>query len=137
MGFDPVQQFGVVATVGEFGEWESVSGGIPTTQYVEHYDPGARTPEHIPGTTSYTDLVLERAYKADRDSEVVNWHKQFMLGFEGPRTVVKQIRNYQGIVTQTESYAVCKPVSVETPEGKSGDATLGTIKLTLKVTQKL
>lgn len=133
----PVLQSGVVAVLGEFGEFESVSGGIPTTAYTEHYEAGARTPDHLPSTTSYTDLVLKRAYRADRDARVVQWHNQFLQGLETPRTVTKQIRNYQGIPTKIETYAACKPVSVETPEGQSGDGTVGMLTVTMKVTRKL
>ena len=137
MAADVVQQSGVVFTLGEFGDWEEVSGGIPTTQYTEHYEAGTRTPDHIPSTTTYTDLVLKRAYRPDRDQRVVTWQKQFALGFEAPRNGVKQIRNFQGIVVNQETYAALKPVSVETPEGKSGDGTIGMITVTMKVTQKL
>lgn len=137
MPFDPVQQAWVVASLGEFGEFEKISGGIPTTAFVEHTEAGARTPTHLPGTTSYTDLTLERAYRPGRDEAVVNWQKQFALGYEGPRTVTKQFRNFQGAVTGTETYAVCKPVSVETPEGVSGDNTVAMLKVVLKVTQKV
>lgn len=137
MALDPVSNFGVVGVIGEFGEFEEITGGIPTTTFTEWYEAGTRTPQHIPATTTYTDLVLKRAYKADRDQRVVNWQKSFAQGFEGPRTVTKQIRNYQGVVQTIETYAVCKPVSVETPEGKSGDGTIAMITVTLKVTQKL
>jgi len=137
MAFDPIQQAFVVASLGEFGEFENVTGGIPTTAYVEHFEGGAKTPEHLPGTTSYSDIVLERAYKAGRDEALVNWHKLYLNGAEGPRTVTKQFRNYQGAVVGFETYAVCKPVSVETPEGKAGDNSVAMVKVTLKVTQKL
>lgn len=137
MAYDPIQQAFVVAALGEFGDFEKVSGGIPTTAYVEHYPGGAKTPDHLPGTTTYTDLTLERAYRPGRDEQVVDWQKQFAAGVEGPRTVTKQFRNYQGIVTGFETYAVCKPVSVETPEGVSGDNNVAMLKVVLKVTQKL
>lgn len=133
----PIAQSGVVGVLGEFGEWESISGGIPTTAYQEHYEAGARTPDHVEGTTSYTDLVLKRAWRSDRDKRIVDWHNRFKDGLETPRTVTKQLRNYQGIPETIETYAVCKPVSVETPEGQSGDNTIGMITVTLKVTRKL
>lgn len=137
MPLDYVQQSGVVGQLSEFGDFEKISGGIPTTTYTEHYEGGARTPDHLPGTTTYTDLVLERAYRADRDDKVVQWHKAFSNGQEGPRTCTKQIRNYQGVVQILETYAICKPVSVETPEGIAGDNNVAMVKVTLKVTQKL
>lgn len=133
----PVQQSGVVAVLGEFGDWESISGGIPTTAYTDHYEAGERTPDQLPGTTSYTDIVLKRAYRADRDAKVVAWHNAFLQGAEAPRTVTKQIRNYQGVVTRTETYANCQPVSVETPEGQAGDNAVAMITVTLKCRRKL
>lgn len=137
MAFDPIQQAFVVPYLGEFGAFEKISGGIPTTSYVEHYEGGARTPTHLAGTTTYTDITLERAYRPGRDEAVVNWQKQFSLGFETDRTITKQFRNYQGIVVGTETFATCKPVSVETPEGVAGDNNVAMLKVTLKVTQKL
>lgn len=133
----PVQQSGVVAVLGEFGEFEAIDGGTPTTNFTEHYEAGERFPTHLPGTSSYSDLTLTRAYRADRDTKLVQWHKLFMLGQEGPRTVTKQIRNFQGIVTRTEPYAICQPVSVETPKGQSGSNEVGMCVVVLKVGQKL
>lgn len=137
MAFDPIQQAFVVASLGEFGEFEKVSGGIPSIAYVEHTEGGAKIAQHLPGTTSYSDLVLERAYRPGRDEAVVAWHKAFGNGVEVGRVVTKQFRNYAGVVVGTETYALCKPVSVETPEGVSGDNNVAMIKVTLKVTQKL
>lgn len=138
MAYDPIQQAFVVGTLGGFADdWEKISGGIPTTAYVEHYEGGTRTPEHLPGTTTYTDIVMERAYKPGRDEAVVTWQKSFAAGGETPRTVTKHFRNYQGVVVGFETFAICKPVSVETPEGIAGDNNVAMIKVTLKVTQKL
>lgn len=134
---DPVQQSGVVGVLGEFGEFESITGGIPTTEYSTHFEAGAREPDQLPGTTTYTDIVLVRAYRSDRDAALVAWHDKFRQGLEVPRTVTKQIRNYAGLVTRTETYVQCKPVSVETPEGKSGDNSVANVTVTLKVTRKL
>lgn len=136
MADNVIQQSGVVATMAEFGDFEKVSGGIPTTEFGAHFEAGARIPDQIPGTTTFTDMVLERAYRADRDQALVNWHKQYFNGNEGPRNVTKRISAYNQAVIASETYRV-KPVSVETPEGVSGDNTIAMVKVTLKVEQKL
>jgi hypothetical protein len=136
MADNVIQQSGVVATLAEFGDFEKVTGGVPTTEYSAHFEAGAKIADQIPGTTMFTDMVLERAYRAERDQALVNWHNQYLQGAEGPRNVVKKISAYNQAVVASESYQV-KPVSVETPEGVSGDNTIAMVKVTLKVQLKL
>lgn len=137
MPMDPIQQSGVVFVLAEFGEFEKVSGGQPTTEFTPHYEAGARTPSHNPGTTAYSDLVLERAYRPDRDKRVAQWHQKYLAGLELPRDGQKQFRNFQGVPVNIETFPMLKPASVETPDGESGGNAMGMCRVTLKVTGKI
>jgi phage tail-like protein len=132
-----IQKFLVVGELDGFGKFEVITGGDPVTNYTEHYDGGERTPEHVPSTTTYTDITLERAYVPERDAALTAWHAAFMLGTERPRNVTKNYLNFLGAVTRAETFAECKPVSVVTPDGQAGSNEIAMVRVTLKVTRKL
>lgn len=137
MPLDPVQQFLITGELAEFGAFERISGGNPTTQFTAHYEAGSRSPSQVPGTHEYADLVLERAYRPDRDAALRNWDNAYRAGFEVGRTCTKLVRNYQNIVVDTITYPNCEPVSVEMPDGQAGSSELAMVRVTLKVSERL
>lgn len=137
MPLDPIQQFGVTATLGEFGEFEKVSGGNSTTTFTPHYEAGSRSPSQVPGTHEYSDIVLERAYRPDRDAALRNWDAAFKAGFEVGRVCTKLVKNYQGFVVDTIVWPNCEPVSVEFPDGEAGGNAIAMIRVTLKVSSSI
>lgn len=132
-----IQKFLVVGEIDGFGRFDTVSGGDPVTNFTEYFEGGARTAEHVPSTTSYSDITLERAWDPTRDAALVAWHNSFMQGLEAPRNVTKNTLNFLGAVVRSETYAECKPVSVLTPDGAAGSTEIAMVRVTLKVTRKL
>jgi hypothetical protein len=132
-----IQKFLVVGEIDGFGKFDTISGGDPVTAYTNYFEGGERTPSHVPSTTEYSDITLERAWEPSRDGALVTWHAKFMQGVEQPRNVTKKTKNFLGAVVRTETYAECQPVSVITPDGQAGSNEIAMVRVTLKVTRKL
>lgn len=130
---DPILHSRITASLGEFGDFEKISGGVKNTQFTPFFEGGEQSAKHLRGTHEYSDIVLERAYRPARDKPVKQWDDQFARGYEVGRTVTKTVRNAQGIVIDTIIYPICEPTSVELPDGIAGDNSLAMVKVTLKV----
>lgn len=123
----------ISATFAEFGEFEEVTGGDSNQVQVEHYDPGAQSATLIPGTHSFSDLVLTRDYDAQRDRRLIEYVDRYMNKLEGPRTVTRTTRDQQGRVIDTITYSVCKPKTLGLPSGRAGGNDMARISITLGV----
>lgn len=130
---NPVLKHQITASLGEFGEFEQVSGGELDITNTDYYQAGARSPARIPGTYMYSDIVLSRAHDPNRDGAVVDWVNRYNAGLETGRQVIKITRNHIGFVIDQTTYAVCKPKGLKFPDGASGDNAVTDIQLTLAV----
>ena len=132
---DPTLVNDIICSLGEFGDFEVVSGGQPNTAFTTYFQAGSKVPDELPGTTSYDDMTLERAFIPDRDLPLKQWYEQFKLGLEFERTAVKRFQSFNGAVIGQESYTV-KPMRVDTPDGKAGDSSVAMIRVVCKVTSR-
>lgn len=130
---DPALHYQIIGSMGEFGDFEKISGGEPSVAFTPWTQAGARTATNIPGTHSYSDITLERAYDPARDSLLRNWFNLYKNGLETGRSVTKRTQNPFGLVVDTFTYPTCKPSSVKMPDGTAGDASLAMVTVTLKV----
>lgn len=123
----------IVATLGEFGDFESVTGGDPVQNMTDYYEPGARTPRKISFTGNFNDVVLTRAYVNGRDNQLVEWWKRKLAGVDPlPRKLVKKFRNALGMVEDSQTFQV-HVKDVKTPDGKAGDNTIAEVQVTCAV----
>lgn len=123
----------VVPSLGEFGEFESITGGDPVGNFVPYFPAGSKIPRLISSTGQYTDIVMTRAYISGRDNQLIEWWKRQLSGADPvPRTAVKQFRNALGIVEDTLQWQV-NIKEVKTPDGKAGDNNIAEISVTLAV----
>lgn len=134
---DPILHYQIIPSMGEFGDFEKISGGEPQLAYTPWTEAGARMATNIPSTHSYTDIVLERAYKPERDTVLRDWFNRFKNGQELGRTVTKRTQNNIGVVVDSFTYPLCKPASVKMPDGTAGDGSLAMVTVTLKVDTEL
>jgi len=135
---DPILHYQIIGSLGEFGDFEKISGGEPQLAFTPWTQAGARQADNIPSTHSYTDIVLERAYKPDQDAPLRDWFNRYKDGQDTPRTVTKRVQaNVGGIVIDSFTYPVCKPTSVKMPDGTAGDGSLAMVTVTLKVSTEL
>lgn len=126
-------QWQVVASLSEFGDFDNVSGGNPTTQHTDYTPGGERTPRKLPGTTSYGNITLTRVYVPARDKALVAWWKAYSNGLEQPRALTKRFLNAQKIPVNSMTYPAVRPESVELPDGQAGSSALAEIRITLAV----
>ena len=124
-------QWQVVATLGEFGQWDSISGGGISITHTDYTPAGERSPRKLPATFTIGDITLSRAYVPERDNEVNAWVLRYKEGLDAGRVIIICLLNDQKVVVQTRTYALGKPMSLEFPEGMSGGAGLAEIKLGL------
>lgn len=134
---DPILHNQVIATLGEFGDFDKVSGGKLQIAYTSYTEAGSDTATNIKATYSYTDIVLERAYKPDRDTALRDWSNRFKNNQDTPRSVVKRVQNAQKLVVDTMTYPICKPVGVDMPDGTAGDGSIAMVVVTLKVENEI
>lgn len=128
------QKWQVVATLGEFGDFEEKTGGDLESTITPYYPAGAKTPEKLEGTHDVTDLVLTRAYDPARDAKLIDWVKKALrTGKDNTRNCVVKYLNSFGVVERTETYGTSKVKTLKTPEGKSGDSSPSMLVLTLAV----
>lgn len=130
---DPILHYQIVGNLGEFGDFEKISGGEPALQYTSFTEAGARSSTNVPSTHGYSDIVLERAYRPDRDTPLRDWFNRFKMGQEQGRSVTKRVQNAQGVVIDSFTYPTCKPSAVKMPDGTAGDGSLSMVTVTLKV----
>jgi hypothetical protein len=125
-----VKGFQIIASLAEFGTWEAVTQPELEIQQDDWYPPGSRFPVKLFSTGKFSDITLTRAYDPGRDAKVEDWFFRYVNGLEGPRNLMVAVLNDQNVVQSTKSYVV-KPLSVKSPDGKSGDGGLSefTIKL--------
>ena len=124
---------GVVATLGEFGDFEEHTGGERDAVVTDHYPAGANSPIKLFGPITITDVVLNRAYDPTRDVALEQWVELYQRGLEQPRSITVVYRNAQGIILKSRAYTICKPKGIKYPEGKSGDGTPTMISVTCVV----
>ena len=129
----PALKYQIVPSLGEFGAFESKTGGDLSVAYTTYFEAGSRSPRELPGTHSYSAVSLSRAYDAQRDRPLENWVRLFKSGLEGPRTLTVMIKNEQGVIVDTKTYPVAKPETITNPEGAAGDSGLAELRLTLRV----
>ncbi len=130
---DVITHSQVVPTLGEFGEFEQVTGGDPNIAPTPYYQAGAKTPRPIYGTGTFNDIVVTRAWVSGRDNQLIEWWKRRLAGVDPlPRRLVKQFRNNLGIVESTQVYLV-HVKDVKSPDGKAGDNTVAEVQVTLLV----
>ena len=123
----------VVPTLGEFGEFESMTGGDPISNPTDYFEPGARFPRKIFQNGNFNDAVVTRAYISGRDNQLVEWWKRSMSGVDPvPRRLVKNFRNALGIVEDQQTFLV-RVKDVKTPDARAGDNTVAEVQVTLAV----
>ena len=132
-GPDYIQQWQIVATLGEFGQFDEVSGGELDINITDFTPGGSRSAKKVLGTSSYTDLVLSRNWDPSRDASLVDWANQSALGLADSRSVTKMSYNKQGVVIDSIVYRVCKVKNIKTPDGKNGDNSVAMVQITLSV----
>ncbi len=127
----------VYADLGEFGTFDTVSGG-ELQQTVTDYTPGgSRQARKLKGGFKYSDIVLTRAWDPGRDNAVVDWMKRSIVdGIDDPRTLTKHTKTAQGGVADTKSYNVV-PSMQKLPDGKAGDDSVAELSITLSVVNEL
>lgn len=133
----PILHARIIASYGEFGNFEKMSGGDFVQINTDHHEAGARSPIKVSGTYSYTDIVISRGFKiaTGTDLALLTHMKAVEAGLELPRTVVKQYLGPLGVPLLVETY-VCKTGTFKTPDAGSGDNSVGMIEITLAVERK-
>lgn len=130
---DVITHSQVVPSLGEFGDFEGISGGDPNVNPTAYFEAGARTPRPIFGVGQFNDITVTRAYISGRDNQLVEWWKRRLAGTDPtPRRLVKKFRNALGIVEDTQTFLV-HVKDVKTPDGKAGDNTVAEVSVTLFV----
>lgn len=134
-GQNPIVHAQVIASLAEFGDFEEITGGEIDGVKTDYYEAGRLSPRKIPGTHSYTNLVLTRAYDPARDTALIEWVTNVLLGTrpDRRRTCVKQVVNALGVPIQTIVYPNCEPTHIKTPDGRAGDSTIAQIVVTLAI----
>lgn len=130
---DVLTQAQVVPTFGEFGEFETITGGDPVGNFSEYWPAGARFPRMISYTGKWNDITISRAYVSGRDNQLIEAWKRRQNGQDpAPKQVVKQFRNALGIVEDQITWQGYIS-DVKTPDGKAGDQTIAMISVTIKI----
>lgn len=131
------QNSDIFAVMGEFGTFDTITGGELTQNTTEYTPGGLRTALKLPGTYTYSDITLTRVWDPLRDGSLVDWAKRNMRdGIPEPRQVTKMTKTQQGIIQDFKTYLVI-PKALKTPDGKNGDNTMAEISITLAVEQEL
>lgn len=128
-----VLEWQVVATLGEFGDFDSFSGGDVTTTHTPYTPAGNRSPRKLPATYDYANITIGRVFVPERDRAVDAWAQAYKDGLESPRFLIVKYLNAQKVVQDTRTFPAVKPETVNTPSGASGSAALSQFTLTLAV----
>ncbi len=128
----------VFGTLGEFGLFDSITGGELSGNTIPYTPGGSRTAIQLPAAAySYSDIVMTRAWEPLRDRRLVDWAKRNIRdGVPEPRQVVKITKTAQGVVQDFKTYLVV-PKAIKTPDGKAGDSAMAEVSITLAVQQEL
>lgn len=124
---------GIVATLGEFGDFEENTGGEKDATVTDYYPAGANSPLKLFGPFTTTDIQLSRAYDPSRDEALIDWVERYLQGKERPRTITVTAKNAQGVIEKSRSYGTTKPKAIKFPDGKAGDGTPAMVTVTLAV----
>lgn len=123
----------IVASVGQWGEFETVTGGGITKQMTKHYEAGAQTPALLDGVFEFKQYKVERAYKPERDNIMLTTYENMARGvIPNKVTLTVQHRSQLGIVI-SQVIRTCKIIEADPPEGQSGSSDPGMVSLTLEV----
>lgn len=127
----------VFAEMAPFGVFDKIQGGECTQNNTDYIPGGERAARKIPGTFSYADITLMRAWDALRDRATIEWAKRNIVqGIKDPKIVVKYTKNALGIIEGQLSYQVV-PKAYKTPDGVSGDDGIAEFSITLSVEREL
>lgn len=126
-------QWQVVATLGEFGRFDTVSGGGVTVTHTDYTPAGERSARKLPATNSVGDVSLSRVYVPERDRALMAWHLRYKEGLDQGRPLIVTYLNAQKVVVDTRTYPNAKPMTVDPPDGQSGGAGLAEIKVVVVV----
>jgi hypothetical protein len=120
-----------------FGVFDKINGGECTQNNTDYIPGGERSARKIPGTFSFADITLARAWDAIRDRASIEWVKRNIVqGIKDPKIVVKYTKNALGIIEGSSSYRVV-PKSFKTPDGVAGDDGIAEFTITLSVEAEL
>lgn len=123
--------------VGFQGAFDKVQGGECQQNITDYIPGGERSARKLPGTYSYADITLARAYDPMRDRAVIEWAKAKIVGgLSEPRTLVKYTRNAQGFIEGKQSYQVVAR-NYKTPDGVAGDDGVAEFSIVLSVEREL
>jgi hypothetical protein len=128
-----IQHYQIVATLAEFEDFDSFSGGEFDIAQTDYTPAGRKAPIKLPGTHSFTDVTLSRAFDPTRDRKLIDWFNRYQAGQETHRSCVVKFYSAQGVIIDSMTYPICKPQKITTPNGKSGDNTPAEISITLSV----
>lgn len=129
----PLLKSHIVATFGEFGDFDSYSGGGIERALTPYTAAGQQAAEQLEGTHSVTDVTLMRAYDPKRDDKLKDYANKAIRGKETPRAVTIKKFNAQGIVIAIDSHPRCKVKSLTMPDGKAGDNSVAEVTMVLAV----
>lgn len=129
----PVIRSNVVATLAEFGDFESFDGGELDIQTTDWFPPGANTPVKLQGPHTLTDVTLTRVYDPPRDEALFDWFSLAARGMVTPRTLTVLYKNQMGIVQRERTFPVVMPKNIVAPGGKSGDGAPTELRVVLSV----
>lgn len=123
----------VRAYLGDFGEFDSVSGGDLERDIADYFAGGDRFPQKLKGgTAKYSDVTLMRGYDPKRDRKLQDWADGAIQGRDDDKNVRLEFMTPQGVVQDSYAYnATFK--SIKVPEGKSGDNATAEISITMAV----
>jgi len=124
---------GIVATLGEFGDFEENTGGEKDAAVTDYYPAGSLSPLKLFGPVTITDIQLSRAYDPSQDESLIDWVNAYLSGKATPRSITVVAKNGQGVVEKSRNYSTCKPKGIKFPDGKAGDGTPAMISVTLAV----
>ena len=116
-----IQAHQILATWGEFGDWEKITGGEKSQNQTDYTEAGKKSPIKLAGTFAVSDVTLERIYDPVREAPIIEYINKFMLGKETSRVITKKYLNSQMIPSgRTSTYINCQPKSYMLPDGEAG-----------------
>lgn len=126
----PILKSNIVADLGEFGEFDSFSGGGITINVTDYYPAGSQSPLKLLGTGTIGDITVMRGFDPKRDKKLITWGRDALAGKVSLRTLTLRWRSAQGTVIDSLGYT-CFPKEVKEPDGKAGDNAVAEISIVL------